>query len=180
MPDELVARQILLIVDPERPRRQHRPVDGQDDDCSCGRQKERIIDLVGPGQCFCMASIFLAQAAEGGAPQVLKVMQLGKAVEADGLQRFIQEYALLAQIEHPNVARLLDGGTTEGGLPYLVMEYLRGHDLGHVPSHGNAAGSGDQGDASVPDQGLAPRQHPERRGREERHWLGERGPRVFQ
>jgi hypothetical protein len=52
-----------------------------------------------------MASIFLAQAAEGGAPQVLKVMQLDKAVEADGLQRFIQEYALLAQIKHPNVAR---------------------------------------------------------------------------
>src|SRR5262249_46165549 len=35
----------------------------------------------------------------------------------------------LANLEHPNVARLLDGGLTENGLPYLVMEYIEGEAL---------------------------------------------------
>ena len=42
------------------------------------------------------------------------------------LQRFRQERQILAALEHPNIARLLDGGTTSGGVPYLVMEYVEG------------------------------------------------------
>jgi serine/threonine protein kinase len=75
-----------------------------------------------------MASIFLAQSAEGGAPQVLKVMQLHKAVEADGLQRFIQEYALLAQIQHPNVARIFRQDFSLAHA-YIAMEYFPQGDL---------------------------------------------------
>ena len=33
---------------------------------------------------------------------------------------------ILAQLEHPNIARLLDAGTTDDGLPYFVMEYVQG------------------------------------------------------
>jgi class 3 adenylate cyclase len=85
----------------------------------------RILRKIGEGG---MASIFLAQAAEGGPPQVLKVMQLGKAVEADGLQRFIQEYALLAQIEHPNVARIFRQDFSLAHA-YIAMEYFPQGDL---------------------------------------------------
>ena len=85
----------------------------------------RILRKIGEGG---MASIFLAQAAEGGAPQVLKVMQLGKAVEADGLQRFIQEYALLAQIQHPNVARIFRQDFSVAHA-YIAMEYFPRGDL---------------------------------------------------
>jgi serine/threonine-protein kinase PpkA len=85
----------------------------------------RVLRKIGEGG---MASIFLAQAAEGGAPQVLKVMQLDKAVEADGLQRFIQEYALLAQVEHPNVARIFRQDFSVAHA-YIAMEYFPNGDL---------------------------------------------------
>ena len=42
------------------------------------------------------------------------------------LQRFRHERQILAALDHPNIARLLDGGATEDGRPYLVMEYVEG------------------------------------------------------
>lgn len=42
------------------------------------------------------------------------------------LRRFRNERQILAQLEHPNIARIIDGGTTEDGLPYFVMEYVEG------------------------------------------------------
>ncbi len=48
------------------------------------------------------------------------------------LAQFEEERAILAQLQHPNIVRILDGGQTEGGLPYLVMDYIDGVDLmGH-------------------------------------------------
>ena len=44
-------------------------------------------------------------------------------------ERFRQERQILAAIEHPYVARLLDGGETEAGAPYLVMEFVQGQPL---------------------------------------------------
>lgn len=85
----------------------------------------RILRKIGEGG---MASIFLAQAAEGGPPQVLKVMQLDRAVEADGLQRFIQEFALLAQLQHPNVARIFRQDFSVAHA-YIAMEYFPQGDL---------------------------------------------------
>lgn len=45
------------------------------------------------------------------------------------LRRFLAERQILASLEHPNIARLLDGGTTEDGLPYFVMEFVEGEPL---------------------------------------------------
>ena len=42
------------------------------------------------------------------------------------LERFLHERQILASLDHPNIARLYDGGTTEDGLPYLVMELIEG------------------------------------------------------
>src|SRR6202043_3888629 len=42
------------------------------------------------------------------------------------LRRFRTERQVLANLEHPNIARLIDGGSTPDGLPYLVMEYVEG------------------------------------------------------
>ncbi|MDB5956160.1 protein kinase [Ramlibacter sp.] len=85
----------------------------------------RVLRKIGEGG---MASIFLAQSAEGGPPQVLKVMRMDRAVEADGLQRFIQEYALLAQIQHPNVARIFRQDFSLAHA-YIAMEYFPQGDL---------------------------------------------------
>ncbi len=45
------------------------------------------------------------------------------------LERFRQERQILATLDHPNIARLLDGGTTEDGVPYLVMELIEGEPI---------------------------------------------------
>src|SRR5436309_2061828 len=45
------------------------------------------------------------------------------------LHRFKNERQILAGLDHPNIARLLDGGTTEEGLPYFVMEYVEGQPV---------------------------------------------------
>ncbi|HQR36640.1 MAG TPA: protein kinase [Blastocatellia bacterium] len=45
---------------------------------------------------------------------------------AELLRRFRRERQILANLDHPNIARLLDGGSTEQGWPYLVMEYIQG------------------------------------------------------
>src|SRR5207253_11137020 len=42
------------------------------------------------------------------------------------VRRFRKERQILASLDHPNIARLLDGGTTDDGLPYFVMEYIEG------------------------------------------------------
>jgi serine/threonine protein kinase len=45
---------------------------------------------------------------------------------AEGRQRFRTERQVLADLQHPHIARLFDGGTTDEGLPYLVMEFIDG------------------------------------------------------
>ena len=45
------------------------------------------------------------------------------------LRRFRTERQILAALDHPHIARLLDGGTTEDGLPYFVMEFIEGQPL---------------------------------------------------
>jgi serine/threonine-protein kinase PpkA len=85
----------------------------------------RILRQIGAGG---MAKVYLAQSQDGGAPQVLKVMRMDAIGEDDGLQRFIQEFALLAQVRHPNVARIHTQGFSAGHA-YIAMEYFPGGDL---------------------------------------------------
>lgn len=51
------------------------------------------------------------------------------------LRRFRNERQILALLEHPNIARLLDGGVTDDGLPYFVMEYIEGEPLDKYCKH---------------------------------------------
>ncbi|HYL01221.1 MAG TPA: protein kinase [Steroidobacteraceae bacterium] len=51
------------------------------------------------------------------------------------LQRFRAERQILANLEHPNIAHLLDGGATEDGLPYLVMELVEGEPIDSYCEH---------------------------------------------
>ena len=85
----------------------------------------RILRKIGEGG---MASIFLAQPDGAEEPQVLKVMRLDSADSSDGLQRFMQEFALLAQVNHPNVARIFRQDFSAGHA-YIAMEYFSRGDL---------------------------------------------------
>ncbi len=58
----------------------------------------------------------------------LKLMRLD-ARNAQALARFAREQKILAQLNHPHIARLIDGGATADGNPYLVMEYAAGQSL---------------------------------------------------
>jgi tetratricopeptide (TPR) repeat protein len=53
----------------------------------------------------------------------------GDVVHPAALRRFEDERRILATLDHPNIARLLDAGTTEGGLPYVVMEHVEGESI---------------------------------------------------
>lgn len=86
-----------------------------------------IKELIGHGG---MGSVFLAKRADGAyeKPVALKVLRRGMDTPSN-VARFKRERNILASLNHPNIARLLDGGVTESGLPYLVMEYEKGTPL---------------------------------------------------
>jgi eukaryotic-like serine/threonine-protein kinase len=59
----------------------------------------------------------------------IKMIAPELADDPESLGRFRREVKILSRLAHPNVVQLLDFGTTEGGQPYLVTEYLEGEDL---------------------------------------------------
>lgn len=77
-----------------------------------------------------MGTVYRAVREDGEYEQhvALKVIKPGMATD-DILRRFKQERQTLARLNHPNIARILDGGATEEGGPYLVMEYVDGAPL---------------------------------------------------
>lgn len=86
----------------------------------------RILHEIGRGG---MGAVYLAARDDEIKKRVaIKVIKRGMDTD-DILRRFRNERQILAALEHPNIARLLDGGTTEGGLPYVVMEYVDGKPL---------------------------------------------------
>ncbi|WP_332813992.1 serine/threonine-protein kinase [Ramlibacter sp.] len=85
----------------------------------------RVLRKIGEGG---NASVYLAQPVGGGPTQVLKVMRTDGPGGDAGLQRFLQEYALLAGIDHPNVARFFRQGFS-AGCAYIAMEYFPLGDL---------------------------------------------------
>ena len=74
-----------------------------------------------------MGAVYLARRADRQYEQqvALKLIKRGMDTEAV-LRHFRNERQILASFDHPNIARLLDGATTESGLPYFVMEYVEG------------------------------------------------------
>ncbi len=75
-----------------------------------------------------MGRVFLAARADDQYQQLvaIKLMHLGLWQSHAMLERFRTERQILASLTHPNIARLLDGGVTEEGSPYLVMEFVDG------------------------------------------------------
>ena len=86
-----------------------------------------IIEIIGEGG---MGSVYrAARADEQYQKQVaIKIVKLGLDTPF-ALARFRAERQILANLEHPNIARLLDGGTTENGVPYVVMELIEGQPI---------------------------------------------------
>lgn len=76
-----------------------------------------------------MGVVFRAERADGLYAQEVAIKVLHAAPDPRIAERLAAERRILAGLQHPNIARLYDGGTTAGGQPYLVMEYVRGEAL---------------------------------------------------
>jgi serine/threonine protein kinase/TolA-binding protein len=87
----------------------------------------RILSSIGRGG---MGVVYRAERDDGkfGQRVAIKVLSAGLNTPAFA-ERLQKEYRILASLEHPNIARLLDAGATEGGLPYFVMEYVEGRPI---------------------------------------------------
>jgi WD40 repeat protein/serine/threonine protein kinase len=85
--------------------------------------KYKLVEEIGEGG---MGSVYMAQQTEpvkrAVAVKVIKAGMDSKAV----LARFEAERQALAMMDHPNIARVLDAGTTESGRPFVVMELVKG------------------------------------------------------
>ncbi len=74
-----------------------------------------------------MGSVYAAARTDQEYQKVVAVKIVKPGMDSEEIiRRFRTERQVLASLEHPNIARLLDGGTTDAGLPYLVMEYVEG------------------------------------------------------
>ena len=84
----------------------------------------RLIRLVGEGG---MGAVYLGKRDDAQFTQRVAIKIVPRAFSSpSSIARFRDERQILAALEHPNIVRLLDGGSTDDGLPYLVMEYIEG------------------------------------------------------
>ncbi len=74
-----------------------------------------------------MGSVWLASRADQEYHKKVAVKMVKRGMDsAEILRRFRLERQVLARLDHPNIARLIDGGSTPEGSPYLVMEFVEG------------------------------------------------------
>ncbi len=77
-----------------------------------------------------MGAVYLAERADGAYAKRAAIKVVKRGMDTDEiLRRFRRERQILASLEHPNIARLLDGGVTPDGRPFLVMEYVDGERI---------------------------------------------------
>ena len=74
-----------------------------------------------------MGSVYLAERVDGQFEKQVAIKVLKRGTDTNEvLQRFANERRILARLDHSNIARLLDAGTTDDGLPYFVMDLITG------------------------------------------------------
>jgi serine/threonine protein kinase/Tol biopolymer transport system component/tetratricopeptide (TPR) repeat protein len=87
----------------------------------------KVVREIGRGG---MGSVYLAVRADDEFHKRVAIKLVKRGMDTDFvLKRFRNERQILASLDHPNIAHLLDGGTTEDGLPYFVMEFIQGQPI---------------------------------------------------
>jgi serine/threonine-protein kinase len=101
------------------------PIETDSPGATVGRY--RLIDRIGRGG---MGTVWRAERADGQFEQRVALKLVKRGMDTDEiLDRFLRERQILARLEHPGIARLLDGGVSEDGRPYFVMEYVAGEPI---------------------------------------------------
>ena len=88
----------------------------------------RMVSMLGEGG---MGAVYLAERDDDEFLQQVAIKVVRGLLDPERVRQFRNERQILAWLEHPNIARLLDGGTTDDGLPYLVMEHVQGVPIDH-------------------------------------------------
>lgn len=103
-------------------------VDGMDEEVAPERiGAYRVAERVGRGG---MGSVYRGERMTGDFTHVVAIKIIKPGLLSEALvERFRRERQLLAGLAHPNIAQLHDGGETEGGSPFIVMEYVDGLPL---------------------------------------------------
>ncbi|GIV61776.1 MAG: hypothetical protein KatS3mg044_0642 [Rhodothermaceae bacterium] len=84
----------------------------------------RLVRLIGEGG---MGLVYLAERADGVFEQQVALKLIRRGMDTDRIiRRFEAERQILARLQHEHIARLLDGGVTDDGRPYFVMEFVDG------------------------------------------------------
>jgi len=102
---------------------------GRDEPLRSGRRlgAYEILQEIGRGG---MGAVYLAARADGQFEKRVAIKLLKRGTDTDEmLRRFRAERQILARLDHPNISRLLDAGTTDDGLPYFVMDYIDGQPI---------------------------------------------------
>ena len=87
----------------------------------------RLVRALGRGG---MGAVYLAERDDGAFTLRVAIKLIKRGMDTDQvLTRFRAERQILASLDHPHIARLLDGGTTPDGSPYLAMEYIEGEPI---------------------------------------------------
>lgn len=77
-----------------------------------------------------MGAVYLAHRDDGVYTQTVAVKFIRRLLlDPDAIRRFESERQILAQLQHPNIAQVLDGGSSDDGTPYVVMEYVDGRPI---------------------------------------------------
>ena len=87
----------------------------------------RVVDAIGQGG---MGVVYLAERADDAFTRQAAIKVIGPGADAAGVvDRFRRERQTLADLDHRNIARLIDGGSTPAGQPYFVMEFVAGEPI---------------------------------------------------
>ena len=87
----------------------------------------RVLREIGRGG---LGAVYLAVRADEQFEKQVAIKVVKRGLDTDDiLRRFRAERQILAQLDHPNIGRLTDAGSTEEGLPYFVMEYIEGESI---------------------------------------------------
>lgn len=93
----------------------------------------KLVELIGIGG---MGRVYRAVRADAEFEKSVAVKRISAGFEAQPIAaRFRAERQILANLDHPNIARLIDGGVTADGMPYLIMEYIEGEPPGDYCDH---------------------------------------------
>jgi non-specific serine/threonine protein kinase/serine/threonine-protein kinase len=128
--DEDLRREVAALLQPEEESTQFLSDPAvtylpEDDASAAGRRigPFQIVRKIGEGG---MGAVYLAERATDFRQSVAVKLIRADVAGAETIRRFTIERQTLAALNHPQIVRLIDGGTTEDGLPYLVVDYVEG------------------------------------------------------